>query len=187
MQVIKAKQAVILFDEQLYQTSPLFITSDEYWDGGISADSTLKEKVKFYSLAERMSNIVKEIVLSLGETPIIGKPFCEFGKVYEHWSNLGDYELFREISRTIKETKCYRLSFPEDNNIIDLIIESNFRYFTNVSLYLPLANIIIRPSCHTEVLVYSRNSKEILPTLQAVVDKWSDMQHCISVKVATDT
>lgn len=181
MRVIRSKRIGLRFDEQIYQHRPLFITSDKFWDGGIRTDSALKDKAEFYSMAEKMSGIVKEIILSLNEEPIIGKPFCEYGEAYEQWSDLNSYELFREVSDRIKENKCYKLSLPEDNDIIDLIVESNFKYFTRLSLYLPVSNIIIRPSCHTEVLVYSQNNKEIMDTLQRAVEKHSDKEHKIRV------
>lgn len=181
MQIIKSKRVGSRFDERIYQRSPFFITSDKYWDGGIRTDSTLNDKAEFYSVAEKMSSIIKEIIFLLNEEPIIGKPFCEYGKAYEQWSGLDRYELFREVSERIIENKCYKLSLPEDNDIVDLIVESNFRYFTHLSLYLPVSNIIIQPSCHTEVLVYSQNDKELMATLQGVAEKHSDQAHKIRI------
>ena len=155
MDVIKDKEKSIEFDEQIYQISPMYITSDKYWDGGIRTNSTLKDKAEFYAIATKMSDIIKDIIHKLNEDIFVGKRFCEYGEIYARWSDLKGYELFREICEIIRKNKIYKLTLPEDNDIIDMIVESNFRYFTYISLYLPTSKIIIQPSCHTEILVYS--------------------------------
>lgn len=173
MKILKSKRVGARFDGRIYQYKPVFITSDKFWDGGIRTDSALKEKSEFYAIAHKMSHIIQQVVLELDEDPLVGAPFCEGDEIYAHWSDLESYELFRKISETIQWNKCYTLSLPEDSDVIDLIVESNFRYFTYVSLYLPVSNIIIQPSCHTEILVYSENSKETLAILQNVLEKHS--------------
>lgn len=182
MDVIKDKGKVIRFDEQIYQTSPLYITCDKYWDGGIRTDSTLKVKAEFYTLATRMSDIIKEIIQVFNEEVIVGKPFCEYEEIYARWSHLKSYELFREISETIRKNKIYKLTLPEDSDIIDLIVESNFRYFTYISLYLPASKIIIQPTCHTEILVYSMCNDLIFDAIEEAVKTHSDKVIEIKVK-----
>lgn len=182
MQLVKDKEILRRFDAQLYETSPLFITSDMFWDGGIRTDSSLREKAEFYALAEKMSAVVQDFILLQKEDVFMGQPFCEDGKLYAHWSDLKQQTLFREISAIIKKNKCYQLSLPEDKNVVDLIVESNFRYFTYVSLYLPASNIILQPTCHTEIVVYSQHNQEIKKTLQGIVEKYSTAAQEIRVK-----
>ena len=180
MQVLKDKHIWMQFNKKLYQNEPLYITSEKYWDGGIQTDSPLTEKAAFYLTAERMSAAVKQIVRMYGGEALIGRSFCEHGEVYAKWSDLKCYELFREISGIIKKNKYYMILLPEDEHIIDLIVESNFRYFSYISLYLPKANFILQPTCHTEVLVYSE-SKDVIETLKEAVKTHSDTACAISV------
>lgn len=181
MQIIKDKDIRPQFVEGLYQNEPLYITSETYWDGGIQTDSPLTEKAAFYLMAEKMSAIIKQIIRTYGGEALIGRSFCENGEIYAEWSDLKHYELFREISGAIRKNKCYAISLPEDDPIIDLIVESNFRYFSYVSLYLPQANVILQPTCHTEVLVYSEN-EDILKTLEEAAKTHSNTTCEIHVK-----
>ena len=182
MEKIKEKEAIRYFDETLYDISILYITSDRFWDGGIHLDSSLKEKVAFYTMTEKMSAILKSILSVLDEPVYIGKPLCEYGDIYAPFSGLKKFETFRTIHKTIGNRKCYALSLPEDDEIIDLIVESNFRYFSFISFFLPQSNIIFRPSCHTEILVYTENKQKVLPILESAVEQFSDESQRICVK-----
>ena len=173
MQVIKDKRLLSQFNKELYHIQPKFITCDKFWDGGIRIDSPLCEKANFYSVAEMMSQTVKELVLSLDEKPLVGQAFCEYERMFAEWSDLEYYELFREISQTFKKDKCYRLVLPGDNDAIDLIIESNFRYFSYISLYLPKSKIILQPSCHTEILIYAESDEHFGGLLEAIIRKYN--------------
>lgn len=181
MEIIKDKSIKFQFDDELYQTEPLYITSEAFWEGGVQTDTSLSEKAAFYLMAGRMSAIIKQIVSVYGGEALIGRSFCEHGKIYAEWSDLKSYELFREISGIIKKNKCYTISLPEDEHVIDLIVESNFRYFSYISLYLPKVSIILQPTCHTEVLVYSKE-KDIIETLEKVTQKHSTKSCVIGVK-----
>ena len=182
MQNIKKKEAECQFDEQIYQTSPYYITSDLFWDGGICVDSSLKEKSNFYLIADRMSSIIKEIVLSLNEKVLVGKPICQFGEMYAKWADLKHNELFCKISNIIKKNQSYVISLPEDNSVIDLIVESNFKYLSYISLFLPDSNIVLQPTCHTEVLVYTERNAEIIKVLEKAVKMNSNQSLLVRVK-----
>ena len=173
MQIIKDKRLFSSFKQELYQTKPLLITCDQFWDGGIKTDSSLSEKASFYTIAEMMSQILKEFIQALGEKPLIGQAFCEYERMFADWSDMESYEIYRDISQTFKRNRCYQLTLPEDNDTIDLIIEANFRYFSYISLYLPNSQIILQPSCHTEILVYAENSEGFLGALEAIISKYS--------------
>ena len=181
MEIIKGKNRKLQFDRDLYQTEPMCITSEAFWEGGIQTDTPLTEKAGFYLLAEKMSAIIKQIVQIYGGSAFIGKDFCEYGCIYASWVDLKEHELFREISSLIRKNKCYTILLPEDDSVIDLIVESNFRYFSYISLYLPKVDTILLPTCHSEVLVYSRE-KNINETLEGVVQKYSREYCTIEVK-----
>lgn len=181
MQMIKKADAVGLFDKKLYQSQPLYISSPNYWDGGIQPNSPLVEKAAFYTVAHRMSTIIKEIVLELQESVLIGMGLCEHRQMYAHWSDLESHALFRTVTSVIRKNRYYCLSLPEDGDVVDLIVESNFRYFTHISLFLPKSNIIIQPTCHTEVLVYTTGDKKVMEVLEQIVQKNSSDDCKISI------
>ena len=182
MQEVNSKKVLSQFDKKIYQTEPLIVTSDIFWDGGIRADHALLDKANFYYLADKMSEIIQEVILLMNEDVFIGKELCESGSVYAHWSDLRNYALFREVSAVIRKNKYYRLTLPEDKNIVDLIVESNFRHFSYFSLYIPPANIVMQPTCHSDVWVYSPNNKEIGTMLGKAAERHSDTKQRIFVK-----
>lgn len=181
MESIKKNIALLNFDKQLYTASPIFISCDKYWDGGISAKDSLKNKAEFYSLSFLFSGIVKTVIQTLDEKPMLGKCLCDHENMYSDFSEMEEYEIFREITNVIKNKKYYQLSLPEDNDIIDLIIESNFRYFTHIALFLPNSSIIIEPSCHTEIIIYSQNKDKLLDVLNFSIKKHPSQRFEIKV------
>lgn len=111
MKPVSKKEIEIKFNKQIYQTdSPIIISSDTYWDGGIDSSLSLKEKSDFYNLAENMSSILKQFVLSLKEEIYVADFLCENNKMYAEWSNLKRIELFQIISKAFKKGKCYNLT-----------------------------------------------------------------------------
>lgn len=65
------------------------------------------------------------------------------------------YDCFCNLSEYFKDGKLYELELPSDNGYIDYIVENNFRYLTCFDLYLPKYQIIFKPTCHTEIFIYS--------------------------------
>lgn len=164
------------FNKAIYNsTSYLFVTSDDFWDGGIDSGASLKEKSKFYSLAFTMSNVLKELVTTLNEEIYVGDILCENEKMYADWSDLKKTELYRIVSKVFKRNQCYRLSVAEDSALIDLMIESNFKYYTYFSFFLPRSNIIIQPTNHTELIIYSENLQDVYHTLENIVKPYDNI------------
>lgn len=170
------------FCEEIYRKDPIFITCDKFWDGGIKTDSSLEEKSEFYCLSSKMSCIIQDIITILDERVFIGKSLCENGELYARWSDLKKYELFQEISDRIHRKKHYEILMPEDADIVDLIVESNFRYFSYIALYLSKSDMIVLPTCHTEVLIYTKFPDKIMEILNIIVEKYSDDKYKICVK-----
>lgn len=187
MEIIKNINKLFHFNRDIYLESPMFITCDKYWDGGIKTDSSLKEKSDFYLLSAKMSNIIKDIMLTLDESVFIGESLCEYEDLYEHWSDLKKYELYAEISRKIHPKKYYKISLPKDSKIVDLIVESNFRYFSNIALYFPKTDMILVPTCHTEIIVYTPSSKDVITMIETVIKRYADDECNIVCKNSNDT
>ena len=122
MEIIKNINKLFLFNRDIYLESPMFITCDKYWDGGIKTDSSLKEKSDFYLLSAKMSNIIKDIMLTLDESVFIGESLCEYEDLYEKHKailtelTLSDYSkdirarILREFGAEVQEliTLCFQ-------------------------------------------------------------------------------
>ena len=176
MQTTDKKILKFKFDQNIYEiNSPVFITSDDFWDGGIDSMVSLKEKAKFYSLATIMSDVLKKFISILNEDIYISGFLCENKKMYAKWSDLKKIEFFRIVAKTFKKNKCYKLSLPEDSKIIDLIIESNFKYYSYFSLFLPVSNIIVQPTCHTELIIYSENTEYVKNILKRIIGSYNNI------------
>lgn len=173
MRLVKKEEATAKYEKKIYKESPIFITAAKYWDGGISVENSLNEKKKFYCIAEKMSSIIKYIIRSKEGYAYIGNALCENGNVYAHWTDLEDYELFRLLEQKIKRNRYYKITSPIDDNIVDIIVEGNFRYYSHFSFYLPVSQIILEPTCHTETLVYARDSVNLVEELQQSLFEYS--------------
>ena len=177
MQITSKKAIENLFNNDIYRIdSPIFISSDIFFDGGIDLKNSLKEKAEFYSLAEKMSEIIKNTITTLNEEIYISDFLCEHKKMYADWSDLKKKELFLNISKMFRKGKCYKLTLPQDSKLIDLILESNFKYLSFFSFFLPISNIIIQPTCHTELIVYSKKTAEIKSILKNIVKSYTDIK-----------
>lgn len=177
LQAIDKESLKCKFNENIYEiTAPVFITSNDFWDGGIDSGASLNEKARFYSLAAAMSDILKDFISVLNEDAFISDFLCENKRMYAEWSNLKEIELFRIVAKAFKKNKCYRLSLPEGSKIIDLIIESNFKYYSFFSLFFPKANIIVQPTCHTELIIYSENTEYVKDIFKKIIKSYSNIK-----------
>lgn len=149
------------------------ISNPVFWDGGFAKDTSLQDKSNFYTLATVFSEITKKIIKSFDNQAIIGKNFCENKKLTEDWSDLSSYDSYNNLFSIIKKSKNYKLALPDDDIIIDYIIENNFRYLTNISLFLPKDEIVIQPTCHTEINIYSKNYPKIIPIIEDILSDYN--------------
>lgn len=171
MQTVKKELIKDRFDSGLYKSdSPVVITSDEFWDGGFDSTASLREKSGFYRLAESMAAVLKKLITDFGEDFYVADFLCENQTMYASWSDLKSFALFRAVSEIFQKNKCYRLSVKEDSDLIDLMIESNFRYYTYFSFFLPASGIIIQPTCHTEIFLYSKQEQSVRERLANIIE-----------------
>ena len=124
----------------------------------------------------------EDIMLTLNESVFIGESLCEYENLYEHWSDLNKYELYAEITRKIHPKKHYKISLPKDSNVIDLIVESNFRYFSDIALYFPKSDMILVPTCHTEIIVYTHRLNDVITMIETVIERYADNEYKIVCK-----
>ena len=86
-------------------------------------------------------------------------------------------KLFSEnvLKEYINKKSCYEIILPDDNNIIDYIVENNFRYLSCIDLYLPKRKIILQPSCHTEVFIYSKEYELVVPKIKEILKDYPEI------------
>ena len=164
------------FVEHLYSLTDIYcITGEIYWDGGFQTDATLKDKANFYHIAEQFSKVIKEIITTLGDKAIVGKEISEKPYIFEEWKDIKNYDSYNNLKEYINKKSCYEIILPDDNNIIDYIVEKNFRYFTCIDLYLPKIKIILQPSCHTEVFIYSKEYELVVPEIKEILKDYPEI------------
>ncbi|MGN1131474.1 MAG: hypothetical protein ACI4RL_01110 [Ruminococcus sp.] len=162
--------------EHLYSLDDIYcITSETYWDGGFQTDATLKDKANFYHIAELFSRVIKEIIVTSGDKAFVGNVISEKSKIFEEWKDIKNYDSYNNLKNYISKKGCYEISLPADNNIIDYIVENNFCYLSCIDLYLPKSNIILQPSCHTEVFIYSDDYDLVLPKIKEILKEYPEI------------
>lgn len=167
----KINSSKFIFNRELFNIKEIYcISCDKFWDGGFEQGASLTEKSNFYYLANQFSDIIKSITNDLDECILIGHKFSEKECIFEKWKDLGKYDSFNNLKNYINKKSSYKLVLPKDNEIIDYIIENNFRYFTSIDLYLPKNKVILQPTCHSEVFVYSKNYDILLPAFKAAIN-----------------
>lgn len=167
-----------IFNKSLYDLKDIYcITSEKFWDGGYDIDADLSEKAEFYNLTNKFSHIIKDIVTVLDDELIIGAEISENGQMFQGWKDIKQYDAFNNLSNYINKKHYYNLTLPDDSCIIDYIIENNFRYLTSIDFYLPKSKIILQPTCHTEVFVYSENYEKINPTINRIIKNYPELTY----------
>ena len=180
MEKVKIKHQLI--NKSLYNTDDFyFISCKNFWDGGFETSASLEEKYSFYKLANKFSNIIKEILIELKDDVIIGKTISEKSYIFEKWSDINRYDAFMNLTENINKHSHYLINIKNDGNIIDYIVENNFRYLTCIDLYLLNNKIIIQPTCHSEVIIYAENYTKIIPIVQNILKNYNDV-YCFQNK-----
>lgn len=176
MQSVKFKNINLVDD--LYNLSKGYvITSERYWDGGYSVDATLKEKLEFYSYATIFSDIIKKIIHSFGDNATIGHSICEHNGLFESWKDIKNFDCYNNLLCYINRKQDYKLT-ANDLDVIDFVVENDFRYFSFIDFYIPEFNFILQPTCHTEVIIYSNDYDNLIPSITEIVNQYEN----ISVK-----
>ncbi len=161
------------FDRSIFDSYHYFIiTNKKFWDGGFDKSAPLEEKADFYSIAKQFSDIVKQLVIALEDMVLTGSHFSEQNKIFEFWKDRDSYDCFYNVSQLFKKNKQYKLELPDDNEYIDFIIENNFRYFTCFDLYLPNNKLVLQPTCHTEIIVYTYEHEMVKKIAQKIIEKY---------------
>ena len=161
------------FNKNLFDINNIFyISCEKYWDGGYEPSAALNEKADFYRIANQFANIIKEIVSATDDTLIIGSEISEKGCLFESWKDLKNYDAYNNLYGLINKKCSYMLNLPDDSNIVDYIVENNFRYFSCIDFYLPKSKAVLQPTCHTELFIYSKNYDLLLPIVKNILQDY---------------
>ena len=83
------------------------------------------------------------------------------------------YDSYNNLNEQFNKKSNYEINHNDE--IIDYIIENNFRYFSFIDFYLPKYNMILQATCHTEIFIYSDNYKEIIFKIETIVGSESEL------------
>lgn len=160
--------------KKLYHKKGVYvITGEKYWDGGYDIYASLDDKLQFYSYAKKYSDVLKNIIYQFGDKAIIGKDIGEKSDLFAHWKDMKCYDSFNNLNEQFNKKSNYEINHNDE--IIDYIIENNFRYFSFIDSYLPKYNMILQATCHTEIFIYSDNYKEIISKIETIVGSESEL------------
>lgn len=161
---------------QLYDIKDVYvITSESYWDGGYPIDATLSDKQEFYKYANNFSEIIRKIISTFGDKAFIGKNFSERLSLIAKWKDIKCYDSYNNLLYFFNKKYNYVLN-SNDHDVIDFIVENDFRYFSFIDFYLPKFDFILQPTCHTEIIIYSNNYEKIIPTISEIVSDYKEIK-----------
>lgn len=169
--MIKISEDKIKFKRKIYKQKGIYyITYKKYWDGGFNKDTSLSDKADFYRVANLFSDAIKRIVCTLNDYIVIGNRFAQKECLFESWTDKKSYDCYNNLKSYTKKNKSYALKCPEDDLIIDYIVENNFRYLTCIDLYLSNSKVVLQPTCHSELFIYAKDYNKILPVLKEITE-----------------
>ncbi len=157
-------------EKSIYGLSHFIISNPKSIEGGFSQLCTLKEKEAFYHLANQCIDIIYAFAKSIGETICCVGPFHEFDN-YEKWSDLDNFDAFNALKMQINKGQYLVVDLLEEETLLNLIVENNFRYFSKISILFPKANVMIEPTHNDEILVVAQNYEKTKNTFLSILDR----------------
>lgn len=142
--------------DDVFDFPHFIISNDKWWDGGFDSLCSVEEKRDFYEIASQAFNIIKKFAQTCGETKCCVGPFHML-KNFADWSNLDEFDSYNALKSQIGRKQHLILDMAEDANLISLIVENNFRYFSEIGLYFKNADVLIEPTHNSELIVFSEN------------------------------
>ncbi|MGN0468447.1 MAG: hypothetical protein ACI4GY_06970 [Acutalibacteraceae bacterium] len=138
----------------------------------------VEDKIVFYSFVKQVRDFILCVAKENGDGIIgIGPYFNDHN--YNDWSNMNQFDSFISLSSTIKNNEYALLNIEDDTNIIDLIIENNFRYLSYVNILLKNANMLVFPTHNMELIVFSND-------ISNAKNKWSKIIRNTEWKIFDD-
>lgn len=155
--------------EDYFDFPNFIITNEKWWNGGFDPLCTLDEKRDFYELAHQALGIILKFAEINGETKCCAGPF-HTSKNFVHWKNLNEFDSYNSIRSLIKNKQYFIIDVLEDKNILGLIVENNFRYFSEIGLLFEHADLIIEPTHNSELIIFSEDCEKQKAVFSKIIE-----------------
>lgn len=126
-------------------------------EAGFGKTARAEEKKKFYEIVELYSELLSSVIELFGETEIYVGNFCS-GKNYKSWKDMNRYDAYRSLRKILGRIGTIKIGVNE-KSVMELILECNFRYFSNVTLFFPKHEFFVKADEHS-YLAFMMNEKD---------------------------
>ena len=150
-----------------------FISNDVWFDDGFEGLCLPETKATFYNYVQQVLDIILSFAYKEEESKCYIGPFHNVDN-YERWTNKEEFDCFNELKNHIANNDYFEINVAENKELLGLLIENNFRCLTKISICFPKNNILLRPTHHMEVIVYSQQKNQTMNSLLDIVylKKW---------------
>lgn len=140
--------------KDLYDFPNFMVSTPSWLDDGFDEYCKIEEKIAFYQTVKEITDIIKDIAKNMQTEIVCVGPYLR-GENYCEWRGLNKFDSYNSLKKIIKSKEYKILDLNNDINIISLIIENNFRYFSEICFFLKNPNMLIYPTHHMELIVFS--------------------------------
>lgn len=153
--------------------------TDFFMEAGFGKTSTVKEKFVFYDGLEKMVSCVRRISEAIGEDSVYIGSFIKGEKNYCRWKDIKEFDVYNAMKRRLGNGEILKADISD--NIIDLSVECNVRYLSQIMFYFPENNIFIRPDVHCYLCLCAPLS--ILEKLEQFINEHSDGAYIAEIDI----
>lgn len=160
--------------QEWYGFDSFMLTNPKWWNGGFKPDCTAEEKASFYNMVNETVHLILKFAEAYNDESICIGPFV-MGTNFAEWKDLDKYDSFHAMKDFIDNRQYALIKTNDDINIIGLIVENNFRYFTHIGILLKNANTVIYPTHNTEIMFFSDSIQSVSKTVTDIIKNtaWS--------------
>ncbi len=128
--------------------------TDFFMEGGFHSNGSLQEKCEFYTGAVKFADFIRVISSVIDEKEAFVCSFVRHQKNYYCWKDIKKFDAFNKLRSELKQNEMIKIN--TSNNLVDLIVECNLRYFSRIMFYFPQNAIFIRPDMHCYLEIYGK-------------------------------
>ncbi len=152
-----------LSSEKITSIAYIGICHSSKWDGGFDIEKcNNEEKAHFYSDLNEMVIFLKNFIFEMKVTKAIIGRFHR-SKWFEQWSDLDKIDIYKKLKGTLSQYKLksnskngLEIDVIKQQDLIDLVVESGFRYISCISIYFPEVGILVEPTHNFELLFFTK-------------------------------
>lgn len=120
---------------------------DFFMEAGFEAMCSAEEKAEFYKGVAAFVDYFYLIAEALGEKNAYVGNFVKNESNFYKWKNIRQFDSYNDLRSCIKPNETKQITV-KNNHIIDMIIECNFRYLSDLVFFFPDSHIFVRPDVH---------------------------------------